>query len=108
MDRAIRTHLFPDSFGQLFSLGAGGVRKHQDEFLASISSKNIVGPYRLFDQTCQIFQHLVSCEMAETVVHFLEMIDIKEHTAQVATFSPGTLEFFLESGQGVATIKNAG
>ena len=57
----------------------GGVAQHQDELVAAVACRDVVGAQRFAQDRAQFAQHLIAGGMSEGVVNVLELVHIGEH-----------------------------
>ena len=86
----------------------GDVAQDQDEFIAAHARDKVTGAAMLLQPGCHGTEDPVAFQMAETVIHLLEPIQVQDQNRQPATARLAACQFLVEVEKQGADVGQAG
>ena len=72
------------------------LRQEQGEFIAADTKREIGRAQRLSQSRSRKLQHLIALQVAVTVVHFFQFVQIQDHDGQLMTITFRAIQFLVK------------
>ncbi len=101
-------HRDPHGFAQAFHLGGFQLGEHEAEFLAAVAGEELLPAHARGDGAREPREHFVPGQVAEAVVHLLEVVNVEHHGGQRRAVARGAGELPVQEIHQVAFVGDLG